>query len=299
MPTASTVGLIVLSAFFHMPRTLPSPAPVAPSPSDPNFVHSLAKGLEILSAFSEGDMLGNQQLVTITGFPKATVSRLTSTLVQLGYLRVDSKTRKLILSSRLLGMGATVQRKIGLQSTARPLMSRLSAETGLTVMMGARDRLGMVILEVVRPPTENLLVTNIDAGVALPIAGTSSGLAYIVAAPVKERTQIFQGLRKRFPDDWHLLRERIERAHLEYTRYGFVTSLRSWEREVSGLSVPFAPSPHSSVYTFNIAGPLSQMPVTRMRKELGPKLLQFSTELRLVMQAAPGPKLSQPEIYEP
>ena len=152
-----------------MTRTPSHPAPT-PTESDPNFVHSLAKGLEILSAFSEGDLLGNQQLVAITGFPKATVSRLTSTLVQLGYLRVDAKTRKLTLSSRLLGMGATVQRKIGLQRTAHPLMSQLSAETGLTVMMGARDRLGMVILEVVRPPTENRLVTNIDAGVALPIA---------------------------------------------------------------------------------------------------------------------------------
>lgn len=259
----------------------------------------MAKGLEILSAFSEGDLLGNQQLVAITGFPKATVSRLTSTLVHLGYLRVDPKTRKLILSSRLLGMGATVQRRIGLQRTAYSLMNALSAETGLTVMMEARDRLGMVILEVVRPPSETRLVTNTDVGVVLPIANTSSGLAYIVAAPVKERTQIFQGLRKRFPEDWNTLRERIERAHLEYTRYGFVTSLRSWEREVSGVSVPFAPTPHSSVYAFNIAGPTAQVPVTRLRKELGPRLLRFCNELRLEMRDAPGPRLSQPEIYEP
>ena len=54
---------------------------------NPDFVQSLAKGLEILSAFSGGSSLGNQQLVKLTGLPKATVSRLTTTLVTLGYLQ--------------------------------------------------------------------------------------------------------------------------------------------------------------------------------------------------------------------
>ncbi|MBY0409414.1 MAG: helix-turn-helix domain-containing protein, partial [Burkholderiaceae bacterium] len=104
----------------------------------PNFVHSLSKGLEILSAFSEGEMLGNQQLVELTGLPKATVSRLTTTLVTLGYLRIDPATRKLLMGSRVLGMGASVQRKIGLQRIARPFMEKLSELTGLTVSMGTR-----------------------------------------------------------------------------------------------------------------------------------------------------------------
>lgn len=129
---------------------------------DPNFVHSLAKGLEILSAFSEGEMLGNQQLVSLTGMPKATVSRLTSTLTAMGYLRVDPRTRKLLMGSRLLGMGVSVQRKIGLQRLARPLLERLSADTGLSLTMGTRDRLGLVVLEAIRPPAETRLVTNVD-----------------------------------------------------------------------------------------------------------------------------------------
>ncbi len=92
----------------------------------PDFVHALAKGLEILSAFSSGALLGNQQLVKLTGLPKATVSRLTTTLVTLGYLQPDSQTRKLRMGTRVLGKGVTVQREIGLQRIARPFMEALS-----------------------------------------------------------------------------------------------------------------------------------------------------------------------------
>ena len=35
-----------------------------------NFVQSLAKGLDILAEFSDGQLLGNQELVARTGLPK-------------------------------------------------------------------------------------------------------------------------------------------------------------------------------------------------------------------------------------
>lgn len=157
-------------------------------------------------------MLGNQQLADLTGLPKATVSRLTSTLVSLGYLRTDPITRKHFMGTRLLGMGASVQRRIGLQRIAHPYMTQLSAETGLTITLGTRDRLGLVILEVIRPPAVHRLVTNIDVGTVLPLASTALGLAYIVAAPIREQTQILESLRSRFSDEWPILRQRIEQA---------------------------------------------------------------------------------------
>lgn len=264
-----------------------------------SFVNSLAKGLEILSAFSEGDMLGNQQLVELTGLPKATVSRLTSTLVSLGYLRTDPITRKHFMGTRLLGMGASVQRRIGLQRIAHPYMTQLSAETGLTITLGTRDRLGLVILEVIRPPAVHRLVTNIDVGTVLPLASTALGLAYIVAAPIREQTQILESLRSRFSDEWPILRQRIEQAHSEYLRHGFVTTQRSWGRDVNGVAVPFLPTPRQTTYVFNFAGPATRMSMSRMRRELGPLLLQMTQSLRQEMQQSPGPQLAPPEIYEP
>lgn len=267
--------------------------------NNPNFVHALAKGLEILSAFSSGRPLGNQELVALTGLPKATVSRLTSTLVELGYLRVDTASRKLLMGTRVLGMGVTVQREIGLQRVARPFMEALSRELELTVSLGMRDRLGMVFLEVARPPTHTRLVTNTDIGSVLPLASTSIGLAYIVAASVKERSQILQGLSRRHPQEWPVLRQNIERAHEEYKRQGFVITQRSWGRDVNGVGMPLTVPERKTLYAFHCAGPSSQLPLSRLRREVGPRLRGMIGQIQDAMRQPPMLKLIEPEQHQP
>ncbi len=265
----------------------------------PDFVHSLAKGLEILSSFSEGQLLGNQELVAITGLPKATVSRLTSTLVDLGYLRVDAGSRKLLMGTRLIGMGVSVQRQIGLQRVARPFMEALSRDTRLTVSLGTRDRLGMLVLEVMRPPTETRLVTNMDAGTVLPLPTTSLGLAYLVATSIREREQLLERLRQRHGADWPVLRRHIERAHHEYRRDGFVTARRSWGRDVNGVGVPLLLESSRTLYAFHCAGPASALPLVTLREELGPRLAGMVRDVETAWRTRPGPRLQAPEIHQP
>lgn len=70
-------------------RALPVQGAEAVEASNP--AASLTRGLDILRAFAANDAtLGNQQLIERTGLPKATVSRLTATLVSLGYLHHDT-----------------------------------------------------------------------------------------------------------------------------------------------------------------------------------------------------------------
>ncbi len=280
------------------PRHCVEPQPLAVQ-DHPDFVHALAKGLEILAAFSGGAWLGNQQLVKLTGLPKATVSRLTTTLVLLGYLQLDSPSRKLRMGTRVLGMGVTVQREIGLQRIARPFMEALSKDIDLTVSYGTRDRLGLVFLEVVRPPTRTRLVTNTDVGSVLPLASTSIGLAYIVAAPVKERSQILQSLSRRHGAEWTELRQNIEKAHLEYERQGFVITQRSWGRDVNGVGVPMRLPEHNELYAFHCAGPASQLPMQRICREIAPKLLEMTSSIRVAMGEVPRTVLVEPQIHQP
>lgn len=282
------------------PRNLTRSPHASASPNgDPDFVHALAKGLEILSLFSGGASLGNQQLVALTGMPKATVSRLTTTLVKLGYLQQDAQTRKLRMGTRVLGMGVTVQRELGLQRIARPFMEAVSRELDLTVSFGTRDRLGLVFLEVARPPAKTRLVTNTDVGSVLPLASTSIGLAYIVGAPVKERSQILQSLARRHKEEWPQMRLHVEQAHREFARQGFVITQRSWGRDVNGVGVPMRLPTRNALYAFHCAGPASQMPVQRMRREVGPRLIRMIDAIRDAMGAPPSMVLVEPQIHQP
>lgn len=282
---------------MHNPLSIDTAKQVSPASTrqKPDFIQSLAKGLEILSAFTEGELLGNQQLSDLTRLPKATVSRLTSTLVDLGYLRMDVQSRKFAMGTRLIGMGVNVQRKVGLQKIARPYMEALCRDTDLTVSLGTRDRLNIVFLEVIRPWTSTRLVVNYDSGTLLPLPFTSIGLATIVGAAIKERCLVLESLNKQYENDWPKIRTLVENAHAEYARLGYVSARRVWVRDVSGVSVPMQLAEGNQLYAFHCAGPSARMPLTYIRKELGPRLVQMVADIGQAMAQPNHTFLALPE----
>lgn len=250
------------------PRKLAVPAVTTPR----DFVSSLAKGLQVLSAFDHGELLGNQDLVAITGMPKNTVSRLTLTLAALGYLRVDEQTRKYRAGARVLGLGAALQRNIGLQRIARPHMEALGEELDLTVLLATREQLAMVVLEIARP-ARNAVTVNTQIGAMLRMETTSLGMAYLVAAPTKERVRLLDELRRKHPEDWNDYRRDVERVHQEYRDLGYVVSRRMWDGALSAVAAPISVGA-SGVFAMSCAGPSQQLTRTRIRNAIGPKMVQ-------------------------
>ena len=73
---------------------------------DRNFVTALARGLDILRCFGPSDeYLGNAELAKRTSIPRPTVSRMTATLTQLGYLRYVPQLEKYRLGPGVLDLG--------------------------------------------------------------------------------------------------------------------------------------------------------------------------------------------------
>ena len=61
----------------------------------PRFASTLSNGLDVLKCFSASEpLLGNKEISEMLGLTRPTVSRLTFTLVGLGYLRRDERTGK-------------------------------------------------------------------------------------------------------------------------------------------------------------------------------------------------------------
>ena len=72
----------------------PDSAPRRGHHEDPLLNRSLVRGVEILRAFRPGaDLLGNGEIAERTGLSRATVSRLTQTLVDTGLLEHDRSGR--------------------------------------------------------------------------------------------------------------------------------------------------------------------------------------------------------------
>ena len=90
--------------------------------SDRQFSMNLARGLEVLRAFSASTpLLGNREIADRTGLPKPTVSRLTYTLTLLGYLARDGQSQKYRLGPGVLALGHPLLASMHVRQMAKPL----------------------------------------------------------------------------------------------------------------------------------------------------------------------------------
>src|SRR5580692_7002916 len=96
---------------------------------DPAFATTLAHGLDVLAAFrNSSGPLSNADLALHTGLSRPTVSRLSYTLEQLGYLKRDAKGR-FELGLGVLAAAYPVLSALKVRQVARPLIREFAAYT--------------------------------------------------------------------------------------------------------------------------------------------------------------------------
>lgn len=161
---------------------------------DRQFVTALARGLGVLAAFSTGGgSLTNGELARLTSLAPSTVSRLTHTLVRLGYLRLENQTQRYALTPKVLRLGYPVLAGTSLVERARPILKELSETTGETAALAIRDGLSVAYLDCVLG--RNMLAVRMSVGSRLPLATSAAGLAILAAMGERERSGLVSRIR--------------------------------------------------------------------------------------------------------
>lgn len=247
---------------------------------DRQLVTALARGLAILRCWKSGDKyLGNREIATRTGLPKPTVSRLTHTLTELGYLDYSASLEKYALGAGVLALAHTYLANQGVREVARPLMQELAETFGATVMLGTLDQTHMVVIEVCHGD-ENFQLRR-DVGQRVPHSLTALGRAYLAALDPMRRHDAMIELQARTPPaEWPSVRAGIEQACRDYLRYGFVFSLGDWRPQVYAAGVPLIAEDGARIFALNCSGPLYSMTRKRLINEIGPKLVQIRDQVQ-------------------
>ena len=150
----------------------------------------------MLAAFRNGaGSLSNADIAQHTGLSRPTVSRLTYTLAQLGYLKRDAKGR-FQLGLGILAAAYPVLSALKVRQLARPLMRDFAAYAGGTVSIAMPLGLDFIYVETLR--TTDAVPHVPDVGFTSTMATTAVGRALLslyhrrrAAAPrrdVKKRT---------------------------------------------------------------------------------------------------------------
>ena len=201
---------------------------------------SLERGIEILRAFRPGlDLLGNGGIANRTGIARATVSRLTQTLVMSGMLDYDRTERAYRLGAAVLSLALAMRSSNPVLQIASPLMRAASDKFRANVGLARVDRNEMVYLESFRYNRRGVLRTVVS-GQRVPIELTSLGRAYLVAAPEENRKEFITNLRARHSNRPTALLDALEKeineAVTHVKEHGFCAA--SWQPEVIALASP-------------------------------------------------------------
>ena len=183
-------------------------------------------------------VLGNQEIAARTRLPKPTVSRLTHTLTELGYLNYNPEFGKYELGTSVLALGHAALANFDIRELAQPHMRALADANNVGIGLAAPNRLSMVYIEYCAPPTRVIL--RVDLGLRLPMIETATGLAYLSSIDDVERQRLVQRLRRRHGPEWPQLEQRIATAREELAAHGYCIKIGAWDPNVNAIATPLA-----------------------------------------------------------
>jgi len=137
---------------------------------DKNRIQAFKKMAGILGSFSTvSRALGLAQIAQTTGLPRATASRMLSTLREIGFIQQDARSGLYSLGIRLFELGNLALSNMDLMREAKPFMDRLSRLTGEAVHLGVFDGYSVVVVEREGPQ---------ERAASRQLSGTESAPAY-------------------------------------------------------------------------------------------------------------------------
>lgn len=149
---------------------------------DRNLISSLAHGLTVLEAVAaHQEPIPLATLANAVGMKKTSTWRLVHTLVHLGYVRQDPKTRTFRPAPRVLALGYSYFDGLDLKQLSAPFLQDLAAHFNETVNLAVQDSDSLVYVERIRTP--QIININLHVGSRLPLFNTSLGRALLCDAP--------------------------------------------------------------------------------------------------------------------
>lgn len=246
---------------------------------DRQFVIALARGLHLLRAFrSAEDRLSNQDLARICSLPKSTVSRLTHTLTELGYLHHVHETGRYKLGIATLALSGTALSRLGLKEASTPVLQELAEQTGAMISMSFRDDLSMVYIAATQ--VENCAVGfQLTIGSRVPIAVTAAGRGYLAGAPEDVRDALLNRLRTLAPAGWHRINDGVRRAITDLQQHGCVTSFGEWKEEIHSIATPVSLGNELPMVVLSAAGPARHFSPDVLMDEIRPRMRAAANEI--------------------
>jgi len=251
----------------------------SPAPSDAQAgTQTLERALQLLKVFhGNPSPLTHAELVRRTGYSKASVSRLVSTLLALGYLDRAADGVRVQIGVRGLRPGRQYLANSPLPRIARPVMQAFADRYDMSVGLAMADQLDMIYVQYCNGRT--IATLRLGVGRAVPMALSAIGRAYVWAQPPEARQRLLFGIWKRSGAHGPQVVAKMERAFHDLDAHGYCVAAGEYQRDTFAISVPLSMGdpPVAMGLNCSAVGPLTDR--SRIRDELAPALVKTARTL--------------------
>ena len=257
----------------HRKRDVASPA------DDRKDVNRAARVLEILASFTVEDRyLGNLEIAERTAIPRPTVSRITATLVEMGYLNYDNRIGKYEVGPRVLALSYSLMARLQISTKARPLMEQLARESQAIVGLGILDGLNVVFIETAMGDLR--YSQRVMVGFRVPVALTAIGWSCLSVLNSPERTEVMKKVEALYPAEISKIASNVKQAVADIWTRGFCISEGALDPSSNTVGVPFLDSDGRQILAFNMIASVNVLTRQSLETKWGPRLVKLAEQLR-------------------
>ena len=244
----------------------------------PDFVESLARGLDVLRCFqAQRPEMPLSEVATATGLARPTARRILLTMQELGY--VAAAERGFRLTPRVLELGMAYIGSQGLWDIARPHLERLVAQTHESSSMAQLD--GSDIVYVARVAVPKIISLSVTVGTRFPASATSQGKVLLAAlSPVELRGVLAQPGRSGITTRRKLVLEDLEDLEVELAQIrarGWALADEELAAGVRSVAAPVRDGTGSVIAAMNVTVHAAETSVSTLTEQHLPHLLHAAS----------------------
>ena len=236
------------------------------------FVEAIARGLDVLRAFSPGcPTMTLTEVADAAELARPTASRILYTLESLGYVR--SKDGSYALTPRVLELGMTYLQSMNLWDIARPHMEALSAATGNSSSMAQLD--GSDIVYVARVAVPKIIALAVSIGTRFPAPATSLGKALLADLSDDElRKVLAEPSRAGVAARWDPTHDELVTALDEVRAQGWALTDEQLAPGIRSVAAPVRGRDGRAFASLNVTVHAAETPVATLLEQYLPLLLE-------------------------
>ncbi len=251
------------------------------APSDPNFMTSLARGLAVLTAFSDQRRsLTMAQVSHKTGIPRASVRRCLHTLIQLGYAEMDGN--HFALKPKVLTLGYSYLSSTPLTVSAHPYLNQVSRTLNESCSLAVLQ--DDEVLYVGRSATSRIMSVSLTTGSRLPAYCTSLGRVLLAHLDQEQLDAYFARIAlKAMTERTVVSEQRLRDILAEVREQGYALVEEELEMGLRSIAVPVRGASGSVIAALNVGAHAARVSSRKMKEEFLPVLLKGAQELSILL----------------